>query len=186
MLDAVRDEHARALAEGYTGLSMTGDVGAGLHDAVGSQRLAEYERRLDEEILGGTRLLLCQYDHPELDDETMSQATGAHHVDVPPELAAIGRAGMLAAARARSPETVRLAGELDFESAVTVAEALDATFEGPRRVDLADLNYIDVTGMRALRGRAGEALTITPASDPVRRLVGLLGWDTDPDVRVGA
>jgi hypothetical protein len=36
--------------------------------------------------------------------------------------------------------------------------------------------------MRALRGRIGEQLTIVAASSQVRRLIEVLGWDTDPDV----
>jgi hypothetical protein len=36
--------------------------------------------------------------------------------------------------------------------------------------------------MRALRGRIGEQLTIVAASNQVRRLIELVGWDTDPDV----
>jgi hypothetical protein len=38
--------------------------------------------------------------------------------------------------------------------------------------------------MRALRGAEGAALMITAASGTVRRLVALLGRDTDPSVRV--
>jgi hypothetical protein len=40
--------------------------------------------------------------------------------------------------------------------------------------------------MRALRGRKGQEMTIAAASESVRRLVGLLGWDTDPAVHVSA
>jgi len=51
-------------------------------------------------------------------------------------------------------------------------------------LDLADLSYVDVAGMRALRGRKGQHLIITPASNAVRRLVALMAWDTDPDVEL--
>jgi STAS domain-containing protein len=65
-----------------------------------------------------------------------------------------------------------------------VSEVLDAHFHGPLRLDLANLSYVDVAGMRALRGRRGQRLTISPASDAVRRLLALLAWDTDPDVEL--
>jgi ABC-type transporter Mla MlaB component len=158
LLEAIRDEHARAVYHGYTGLSLTGDVDAAL-TSVGADRVAEYERRLERELVGGTQVLLCRYDH--------------------------SHAG-LAAARVRAPETLRLAGELDYESADDLATVLDEHFSGPRRLDLADLSYVDVSAMRALRGPSGQPLTIAGASEPVRRLVDLLGWDTDPTVEVAA
>jgi hypothetical protein len=48
------------------------------------------------------------------------------------------------------------------------------------------VEFADVAGMRALRGERPRQLMIAGASDPVRRLVGLLGWDTDPGVMVAA
>jgi ABC-type transporter Mla MlaB component len=158
MLETIRDEHARAVYHGYTGLSLTGDVDAAL-SSVGADRVAEYERRLERELVGGTQVLLCRYDHG--------------HAD-------------LAAAGVRAPETLGLAGELDYESADDLATVLDEHFSGPRRLDLADLSYVDVSAMRALRGRSGQPLTIAGASEAVRRLVDLLGWDTDPAVEVAA
>jgi hypothetical protein len=38
--------------------------------------------------------------------------------------------------------------------------------------------------MRALRGRKRQQVTITPASDAVRRLLALLAWDTDPAIEL--
>ncbi|MEA2284367.1 MAG: hypothetical protein QOJ21_410 [Solirubrobacteraceae bacterium] len=185
MLAAVEREEARALAEGFTGLSLIGDVGAGVEGVAGAERLAEYERRLDAGR-GETLVLLCQYDHRRFDGGTLCDVAAEHRVDVSPELAALGRSGALAAARVHRPETLRLAGTLDFEAAGAVAEVLGAHFPGALRVDLEDLRYVDVSGMRALRERPGEELTIAAASEAVRRLVELLGWDTDPAVVIGS
>jgi anti-anti-sigma regulatory factor len=82
------------------------------------------------------------------------------------------------------PAAVRLAGELDFGSAQTVWEVLDEHFGGPLRLDLADLSFVDVAGMRALRPRNGQRLTIAPASPAVRELLALLAWDTDPAIEL--
>jgi hypothetical protein len=43
---------------------------------------------------------------------------------------------------------------------------------------------VDLCDQCELRGQEDEPLTISAASSAVRRLVGLLGWDTDPSVRV--
>jgi hypothetical protein len=61
---------------------------------------------------------------------------------------------------------------------------LDAHFPGPLRLDLGDLSFVDVAGMRALRGRPGRSLTVGPVSDAVRQMLALLAWDTDPDVEI--
>jgi hypothetical protein len=55
---------------------------------------------------------------------------------------------------------------------------------GDLRVDLADLRFVDVVGMRALRRQPARRLSIAGASEPVRRLLALMGWDTDPQIEV--
>ena len=185
MIAALRAEHRRALAEGFAGLSMTGDVVSALVGA-SDEQLVEYERRLDEEFGDTTQVLLCQYDQHRFETGTLVEMAEAHHVEVSPPLATIDPTGALAAARVHPPETLRLAGDLDFETIAGLLDYLDAHVHGPLRVDLADVVFADVAGMRALRGPPHGQLTIAGASEPVRRLVGLLGWDTDPAVQVGA
>jgi anti-anti-sigma regulatory factor len=182
MLALLRDEVDRGHAEGYTGVSLTGTIPDAVCTSPGGERLGAYESQLGSDMRGAS--VLCQYDHGRFGAAVLSDVVEAHEVDVSPELAPIGRDGELAAARDRGHNTLRLAGELDFGCAQTVAEVLDGHFDGPLRLDLADLTYIDVAGMRALRGRKGRRLTIGPVPDKVRRLLALLGWDTDPDVEV--
>ena len=185
MIAALRADHHRALADGFAGLSMTGDVSVALEGASGED-LVEYERRVDEEFGDATQMLLCQYDQQRLPTGALVEITEAHHVEVSPALATIDPTGALAAARVHPPETLRLAGELDFETVDRLLGFLDDTVHGVLRVDLADVEFADVAGMRALRGGRPRQLMIAGASDPVRRLVGLLGWDTDPGVMVAA
>jgi anti-anti-sigma regulatory factor len=147
----------------------------------GGEQLGAYEARIGN---APSYSVLCQYDHGRFGPELLSDALEAHAIDASPELAAIGRDGELAAARDHDRDALRLAGELDFGCAQTVSEVLDAHFEGPLRLDLADLSFVDVAGMRALRAQKGQRLTISPPSDAVRQLLGLLAWDTDPDVEL--
>ncbi|HVF80094.1 MAG TPA: TetR family transcriptional regulator [Solirubrobacteraceae bacterium] len=79
---------------------------------------------------------------------------------------------------------VRLAGELDVEAAATVAAVIDKRCDGPIRLDLADLDFVDVAGLRALRGTRQHPITIADPSDAVLHLIGLLGWDSDPAVEL--
>jgi ABC-type transporter Mla MlaB component len=186
MLAMIREEHGRALADGCDGLGMTGEVSQVLGEPPWFELLSEYEHRMVDLLSGGSLSLFCQYDHRGFGAGALTEIAEAHSVDVSPELAPIGRDAYLAAARIRPPETLRLAGELDYASADTLAGVLAAHFHGDLRLDLADLEYVDVAGMRALRGRVGQPIQITSASDSVRRLVELMAWDTDPDVAVTA
>jgi anti-anti-sigma regulatory factor len=188
MLSVLGDEYERAVADGYGGLSISGDVPAALCEAPGGEQLGMYETRVESDHRDrmrsepGSWSLLCQYDHGRA--RVATDVIHAHQVDVSPELAAIGRAETLAAAHDRKLGALRFTGELDFDSAPAVSDVLSSHFDGPLRLDLADLSYVDVAGMRALRGRPARRLTLATASDAVRRLVGLLGWDTDPDVEL--
>ena len=55
---------------------------------------------------------------------------------------------------------------------------------GRSAFDLADLEFVDVAGLRALRGTHGHPIAIAAPSDAVLRLVGMLGWDSDPGVEL--
>jgi anti-anti-sigma regulatory factor len=92
--------------------------------------------------------------------------------------------GYLAASRVLPGPTLRLCGELDFGCAEVIAGTLDAHYHGNLRLDLADIDFVDVAGLRALRGRNRQRLTIMSASRAVTRMLELLGWDTDPGIEI--
>jgi hypothetical protein len=185
MLVTARDERDRALAEGYPALSFTGEMGWADASLPGFERLAEYERRLAELMERADLVVLCQYDAGgALGPATLSDVAAAHEVDLSPELAALSRTGTLGGARSNEGRVLRLTGDLDFECADALAAVLDAHFHGPLYLDLADLDFVDVTGMRTLRGHKGQPLTISGASAPVQRMLRMLAWDTDPDVEL--
>jgi anti-anti-sigma factor len=182
MIALIRDENAAALRDGYAALSITGDMRWAYDGAPGADGLADYERRLDGERRD-TLLILCRYDarfahagHHDVSD--------LHELDIGPELATLLASGNVAAARTMHDE-LRLTGELDYVAAEALERVLAAHFHGRLVVDLRDLHFVDVAGMRALRGRKGQPLRITAASASVRRMLALLGWDTDPGVEMG-
>jgi ABC-type transporter Mla MlaB component len=183
LLTAV-EERERAIAEGYATLSMIGEMSWAGPSVPGSELVPEYERRFHE-LLRRADIALCVYETGgELGPATLSDVAAAHEVDLSPELAALSRTGSLYGARTDDGRALRLAGDLDFDCADALAAVLAAHFHGPLRLDLTDLGFVDVTGMRALRGRTGQPLTIAGASPTVRRMLRLLAWDTDPDVEV--
>jgi ABC-type transporter Mla MlaB component len=184
VLVAIREDRERALADGYPALSITGEMAWARPHVPGSERLSEYERRFAEAMEGGEIVALCQYAHGEFEPATLAEVAGSHEVDLSPELAPLARTQCLIGARVDGGRTLRLAGELDFACADALATVLDGHFHDPLQLDLADLSYVDVAGMRAIRRHTGRPLTIAGASVSVRRMLGLLAWDTDPEVEV--
>jgi anti-anti-sigma regulatory factor len=179
----VQDEHQRALDDGLTGLSVTGDICAAVPRAGKNDVTVEYKRALDE-LHRADLGVLSLFDHRRFPAATLSMLAAAHDVDVSPALVAIGGIGSLAAGWVCADRALRLVGELDVASAGDLSAMLAAHFHGPLRLDLADLSFVDVVGMYALRGRVGQRLTIIAASDQVRRVIELLGWDSDPDIEL--
>jgi anti-anti-sigma regulatory factor len=170
------DECDRSLADGYHGLTLIVELGASIADA---EALEDYEQRLDALATPATAIL-CIYDPARA--AASSGVASLHDVDFAPELAPVGREGHLEAAHLRSGE-LRLAGELDFEAAPILTEVLCGRCRGSLALDLADLHFVDVAGMRVLRGRPDErSIAIVAASEAVRRLSDLMAWDTDPGV----
>jgi hypothetical protein len=180
-----RLEHRQALSEGYAGLSATGE-GTWALTGLGADcdGLAEFEDGMNRIFDDDTITCLCQYDHGRFDPGTLSAVAESHGVDVPPALAALGRSGGIAAAHLPGDGALRLAGELDHGCSDSVTEVLGGYYHGDLALDLGDVAYVDVAGLRALRPKPGQRLKITEASSAVRRLVALLAWDTDPDVEM--
>jgi ABC-type transporter Mla MlaB component len=176
MLGWCSDERDRSLADGYEGVTLIVEFGASIADA---QALEDYEQRLDA-LASPTTAILCIYDPARA--APSSAAAPLHEVDLAPELAPVGREGRLEAAYLRSG-ALRLAGELDYEAVPVLTDALPARHHGSLALDLADLHFVDAAGMRGLRGRPGDrSIAIVAASEAVRRLSDLMGWDTDPGV----
>lgn len=182
MLASILAERDRALWDGNEGLTLTGELGEAFCAAGGAALVEEYEQRVDALQIDHASLL-CQYDPAHFGPGPLARVGRCHDVDLAPELAGIGREGSLGAGRLPSG-VLRLTGKLDFDSAPALEGALGAHESGERRFDLGDVSYVDVVGMRALRGRTRQPLTITSASPTVRRFLKLLAWDTDPLVTV--
>ncbi len=62
MIDLLRREEDQALKEGYAAMRVTGEMTWVLRGQPGSERLIEYEARLNDYFPGSRALALCQYD----------------------------------------------------------------------------------------------------------------------------
>jgi anti-anti-sigma regulatory factor len=98
----------------------------------------------------------------------------------------------LRAAYTSSPPTLFLAGEIDESTYPDLLDVLDlaaATSHHRLQVDMAEVVYCDLAGLRAIislapAGRPGSAsvdqLVIRHLSDQLRTVIRVLGWDTTP------
>jgi anti-anti-sigma regulatory factor len=182
---AIARSRADAVAIGYPGLTFIGTVPVKIAVATGSQGLAELEDEIGSVVGDDTTTALCQYDPRGPVPAPTAGSTEPHVVDIAPELAPLVRAISLGGALTAPGATLRLSGELDYEAADTLAVLLDAHFHGRRlRLDVSDLAFVDLLGMRALRGDHTRPLTIVGASPALRRLMGLLGWGDEAEIEL--
>jgi anti-sigma regulatory factor (Ser/Thr protein kinase) len=75
-------------------------------------------------------------------------------------------------------DVLRPTGDLDA-TAVREWAARMAARRHPTRLDLSDITFVDVAGLRELRAW-DPAPVVVAASPAVRRLIELLGWEYDP------
>ena len=72
-------EAQKALSEGYSALRITGEMSWLLKGKPGSERILEYEARINREVLPEYRcLILCQYERQKFDAETIRGVIMAH------------------------------------------------------------------------------------------------------------
>lgn len=86
---------------------------------------------------------------------------------------------------------VRVVGEVDVSNASDLRDAVDAAIAAgkPVEVDLAEVGYIDSTGIGVLVGasrraeEAGIALSVANPQPNVKRVLGLLG--VEKELKIG-
>jgi PAS domain S-box-containing protein len=82
MIGLLRSETERALAEGYPALRVTGEMTWALRGLPGSERLIEYEARLNEFFPGSQCLAICQYDRRRFDPAVLLDVLRTHPIVV--------------------------------------------------------------------------------------------------------
>ena len=80
MIALLQRETDAALDEGYTALRVTGEMTWALRGLPGSERLIEYESRLNEFFPGKECLALCQYDRFRFDPEILLDVLATHPI----------------------------------------------------------------------------------------------------------
>jgi anti-anti-sigma factor len=185
MLSALSRTVDDALGDGFAGVSIAEDVNWP-GQMSGVERLVEYERQVDEVLAERPAHALCLYDWRRLPDDLLDEALATHRY-------VAGKLPVPSPSRFRvlpQPDgSFRLAGELDIAEADLLAEVLDRSSSGADQVDLdlGDLRFIDVAGMRALCRPALRGTARVVLHRPgrlVRKVLELLDVEGIPGVLV--
>ncbi|MEW2357967.1 MEDS domain-containing protein [Spirillospora sp. NPDC029432] len=187
-LDAADAEIERALALGYEGVRYTCETSYSRGGWPGTAPFAAYEegcRRVFERP-GVRAMLLCQYDARWFGPEQLRHLDARHAARV--RVDDLYDDGVLRITPIHAPPGLRLSGAIDESTlpAVELALAEMAGHGGHFCLDLADLEFCDVAGLRALVG-AGTArnglerqIILRNVPDCLRLIMHLAGWDSPP------
>jgi hypothetical protein len=78
MIALLQEETSRALEQGYTALRVSGEMTWALAGEPGSERLVEYEAKLNEFFPGSKCYAVCQYDRRRFDAEMLLDVLHTH------------------------------------------------------------------------------------------------------------
>lgn len=187
---SLRAETAAAVASGYAGLRVAGEMTWALRGAPGSDRLPAYERNVDDLFADGRLTAMCQYDRRGFPAALLADAVAPHRV--------IGSApwsdtpGGFVLDGAGDDGVLRLAGDVDVSDAALLQACLEhAAAEAPIELDLSAVRFVDVAALGAIVSAAartgpGREVCLRGVQPLVRRVLALMGWDDTSGLRVRA
>ncbi|MEU5877622.1 MEDS domain-containing protein [Spirillospora sp. NPDC047279] len=142
-----------ALMQGYKGVRVTGEETFSLRGWPGTDRFAEFERKIDEVFRTSevNAMAICQYDRRWFDAAHLERLESYHVDRVRPD--DLHDDGVLRVSPLFAPPGLVLAGVIDGTSRSALAEALDALPDtGTVCLDLSAVEFCDPEGLRLLVG----------------------------------
>ncbi len=159
---------AREMATaGDQGLRLAVDMSWALSPVTGVEQLPEFEEKVAAAVAGTTVSVLCQYDRERFDPVTLASVAAFHTRSV--AAATYYADVMLRICRQYAPPGIRLAGELDYQAAESLALALTEAIrlDGDVTVNMVPLAFIDVPCARMI---LDAARGLNPGT-PSRRMI---------------
>jgi anti-anti-sigma factor len=186
VLGRYQDEAEVARARGYPGLRVAVEMGDFVAALGSVEAVVRWERTVTPALADAGIAGMCQYDRRILDREAHSGIVAAH----PAVATDDGTVPIATFTATTAPPGLAVAGEIDVSTAPAFARALRARAAVTSRVqvDLGDVRFVDVAGLRAIFDVAREAapgavVVLDRPSPGVRRVLRLLGW-SDPRVEI--
>jgi anti-anti-sigma regulatory factor len=174
---------------GYPGLRISSEMSSDARPVADERALIEYENRLAPVFDSGELAAICQYDRRLFDQAAVTGMIACH-----PRVAQIDPLHddhRLRITPSFDPRGLRIVGAVDLTTSGALASTLRLAANWPERdlhIDLSDLEFIDVAGVRTIVRAAGglepdRHLVIERLSPPLRRVFGIVGWDRAPGLR---
>jgi anti-anti-sigma regulatory factor len=171
---------------GYPGLRISGEMTSELRPVADETALREYENRLSRVFDSRELAAICQYDERLFDATAVTGLVDCHPRVV--QIDPLHDDRRLRIIPTYAPRGLRIVGTVD----VTTAGALNTTLQlathwpDPEiRLDLGELEFIDVAGVRTIVRTArtlepGRRLVISRLAAGLRKVFGIVGWDRTP------
>jgi anti-anti-sigma regulatory factor len=172
--------------DGFPGLRVAVDMGWALRPVTGVEQLPQFEESLAKTLAGTTVSVLCQYDREHFDPVTLASVAASHTRSV--AAATYHADAMLRICRQYAPPGIRVAGQIDFKSAESLALALTEAIrlDGDITVNMAALAFIDATCARMIldtaRGLAAPRSVTLRCRTEIASVFVLLGAVDIPGV----
>jgi anti-anti-sigma factor len=182
IMDLIRELAAKAPADGYGGLRIVADMDCILPLHLSTADIVAFELQLDRLLSELNATVVCAYRRSSFDTTAIAGALAVH----PEQLGSGPRAPFRFVAGAQ--QRWRLSGEVDMSMREAFAAACGtAATLGDCVIDVTDLRFIDISGMRAIAHgaqAAGDAILLHGASADLRRLWDVSGFkDFAPEVQ---
>jgi hypothetical protein len=136
-------ELAASREQGFPGLRVAMDMSWALRPVSGIEELPRFEEGIAAALSGSTGAVLCQYDRDRFDPVTLASVAGFHTRSV--AAATYHADALLRICRQYAPPGIRIAGELDYQTAEPLALALAEAVRlgGDITVNMARMTFID-------------------------------------------
>ncbi|GAT71182.1 histidine kinase [Planomonospora sphaerica] len=189
MVTALKEETERSLRDGCTGLRVSGEMSWALRDVPGAEGLEDYERKVAAVFATGLSSAVCQYDTRLFGPARTRVFTRCHPGVVGMNTLYHDGLVRIVPAYQAGHRTIRVTGTIDQSNAHGLAAALQAAADrhGDVHVDLSELEFIDVAGLRTLTLAAGRLdparrLRLLHLAPMLRDIMHLVGWDREPQL----
>jgi anti-anti-sigma regulatory factor len=174
---------------GYPGLRISSEMTSDVQPVGDRHALIEYENRLAEVFDSGEVAAICQYDRRLFDRAAVAGVIDCHPRVV--QIDPLHDDHRLRITPMFDPRGLRIAGAVDLTTSGALTSTLRLATNWPEpdlHIDLGELEFIDVAGVRALVQAAarlgpGRRLTVERLAPRLRRVFGLVGWDRAPGLR---
>jgi anti-anti-sigma regulatory factor len=185
----LNDQLAATRRQGFPGLRIAVDMSWALRPVSGVEELPRFEEGIATVLAGTTASVLCQYDRERFDPVTLASVGGFHTRSV--AAATYYADAKLRICRQYAPPGIRIAGEIDYQAAEPLAQALAEAvrLDGDVAVNMASLSFIDarctLMVAEALRTMAAAGRKVTLRCPPeVASGFARLGVADVPGVRL--